>query len=766
MADPASGVVEPAGPGDAAPSIQIEHAADAAAPATQPAPDKTSGHAPYDDSLAPIKPEFRVENQVQPTDAPPAGSAATPVVPNKSRTQDKKDRSQAKSMGVCNNFALGKCFFGDKCKFNHDIEAFLKTKAADLPGTCPFYSTNACPFGITCRYARSHSFTDELHDRMRRSADADAAAAASNTEDSPAPSSASVETVELPTPSSLEATLNIMDKPLQSLLWKNSSAAVVTVELTTPSSLEATLNIMDKPLQSLLWKNRYDFSRADAVLKDMGVRVTFRAPKPMKERGKKEAADVQPPLKKARTDEAKAEEAKPDEAMAVEAKAEEAKPDEAMAVEGKAEEGKPDEAMAVEGKAEEAKPDEVMAVEGKAEEAKPESGNTTGSVPTAEMLKENRQAHVESVLKPGEKKIFDFRGKTYLAPLTTVGNLPFRRVCKGLGVDITCGEMALATNLLQGQASEWALMKRHPCEDLFGVQVCGGFADALARTAQLIDENLEVDFVDVNMGCPIDIVCNKSAGSSLLLKPNRIEEIARAMSRNLSCPLTLKTRRGYYNDKDITHTFISKVRSWGPVALTLHGRTREQRYTKKADWSYISKCAELAAEESGLQLIGNGDIASCMIGRSALIKPRVLTEIKEQRHWDISSGERLDILKRFCSHGLEHWGADSRGVENTRRFLLEWLSYTCRYIPVGVLERVPQQMHWRPSPFVGRNDLETLMSSDGAQDWVKISEMLLGPVPAGFTFSPKHKSNAYVAPSGQGRAGGSTGTADDEQCNG
>eukprot|EP00298_Acanthocystis_sp_HF-20_P025581 c37697_g1_i1.p1 GENE.c37697_g1_i1~~c37697_g1_i1.p1 ORF type:complete len:391 (+),score=169.33 c37697_g1_i1:107-1174(+) len=347
-----------------------------------------------------------------------------------------------------------------------------------------------------------------------------------------------------------------------------------------------------------------------------------------------------------------------------------------------------------------------------------------------------------------------FKGKSYLAPLTTNGNLPFRRICKDFGVDITCSEMAMAKNLLQGHPSEWALLRRHPSENLFGVQICGCYPDMLARCCELIETTCIVDFIDINCGCPIDLVTDKGCGSALLTRPSRLEEIASICSQVLSMPLTLKLRTGWSDKEPIAHDLIPLLAQSGAAALTLHGRSRAQRYTKLADWEYVKRCSSI----SPVPLIGNGDVmsyeefhsyldnnicSSVMIGRGALVKPWIFTEIKEKKHWDISASERLDMLKKYCDYGLEHWGSDDRGVESTRSFLLEALSFFYRYVPVGLLEVAPQKINHRPPRFVGRSDTETLLASPDPTDWVKISEMFLGKVPAGFSFKPKHVSNSY-----------------------
>jgi len=355
-----------------------------------------------------------------------------------------------------------------------------------------------------------------------------------------------------------------------------------------------------------------------------------------------------------------------------------------------------------------------------------------------------------------EKKKIDFTGKTYLAPLTTVGNLPFRRICKDYGCDITCGEMAVSRCLLQGRNAEWALTQRHVSEDIFGIQIAGGWPDELSKVTELVDQFFNVDFIDINCGCPLDLMCNHGSGCKLAKNVNRLCESVKAMKKCTDIPITCKIRTGWTKNEDEAHLLIPKVIESGASLVTLHGRSRVCRYTGLARWDYIKDC--VGATGGKVPFLGNGDVfhwndfynnienygvASCMIGRGALIKPWIFEEIKEKRTIDKSSTERLDMLKTFVNYGLEHWGADKQGVANTRRFLLEWLSFLCRYIPVGIIDGSRQVMNKRPPPYFGRNELETLMASSRSDDWVKITEILLGPVPDDFNFVPKHKANAW-----------------------
>lgn len=361
--------------------------------------------------------------------------------------------------------------------------------------------------------------------------------------------------------------------------------------------------------------------------------------------------------------------------------------------------------------------------------------------------------------RPEEKKRIDFSNKLVLSPLTTVGNLPFRRICKEYGADITVGEMACTLPIVNGAMPEWALTKRHASEDVFGVQICGNNTKIVAYAAQVLSETLDVDFIDLNIGCPIDLIYKQGGGSALIRRQNVLGQMVRTCSKLLDeKPFTVKTRTGVYANDSVAHELLPKLEKWGAAAVTLHGRSREQRYTKSADWDYIEKCA---ANVKSIPVIGNGDImsfedfkrvreqaphvSSVMIGRGALIKPWIFKEIKEEAHFDISGKERFEMLQKYVNYGLLHWGSDTKGVESTRRFLLEWMSFLHRYVPYGLLVNPPQKIQQRVEhdTYLGRDDIETLMASNKSSDWVKISEMFLGKVPDGFFFIPKHKANSY-----------------------
>lgn len=612
----------------------------------------------------------------------------------KSKRQQKRERQQAKKSAenVCAAIArandVNACPYGEHCRFNHDLAAFLEQKPPDLPGVCPFLTIKkTCPFGVACRFAGTHE--------------------------------------------------------------NNAGTDVGSFDTGQLNEL----NILRKDLQKLLWKNAVFFPKADAQLQILGVLGKAKRPAPnMSLLGDAEEKSGKHNGHQPLTLEDENSAGEVDENIT-----DLGLPRGDFTIERKslAEEDDEEEALQCPKKSKTDLADKVTLMDARnmiiASELAPNDNHHDSQMKTS-----LSSDYKECLLTSREKKLVDLRGKLYVAPLTTVGNLPFRRVCKQLGADITCGEMAVCTNLLQGQASEWALLKRHSVEDVFGVQICGAHPDTVARTAEIIDRECEIDFIDINVGCPIDIIVNKGAGSCLLTKLGRFQQIIKATSASIDVPLTAKVRTGYFEGKNCVHSFIADIHKWGASAITIHGRTRQQRYSKLADWNYIYENSYLAPDS--LPVIGNGDIFSytdwnehlnasklstCMLARGVLIKPWLLTEIKEQRHWDITANERLDIMKDYVRFGLQHWGSDLKGVETTRHFLLEWLSYMHRYIPVGLLEVLPQRLNWRPPLYYGRNELETLMASESAADWVRISEMLLGAAPTNFVFTPRHKSNAY-----------------------
>ncbi len=285
-----------------------------------------------------------------------------------------------------------------------------------------------------------------------------------------------------------------------------------------------------------------------------------------------------------------------------------------------------------------------------------------------------------------------FAGKLWLAPLTFGGNLPFRRLCVELGAEITVGEMAVVRKLLRGRRGEFALLRSHPDEAFFGVQLADKKPDSLAEGARLA-ESRGAKFVDLNCGCPIDHFTRRGLGASLLRKPGRLGRLVTAMVKAVQVPVTVKVRTGWSEAKQNVSDLARACEEAGASALTIHGRTREQRYSKAADWDLIGR----VAAERGIPVVGNGDIltpyearermrragvGSVMLARGALIKPWLFREIREGKTWLPTPEERFGLIWRFVELLRDHFLDDERGRIRALGFLPWHLNFFCRYRPL------------------------------------------------------------------------------------
>lgn len=319
-----------------------------------------------------------------------------------------------------------------------------------------------------------------------------------------------------------------------------------------------------------------------------------------------------------------------------------------------------------------------------------------------------------------------------------------------MGAAITYSEMAMSHSLLQGHKPEWALLRAHSSElPTFGAQICANKADQAIRATEAITSLFPTSssrrhglaLVDLNCGCPIDLVYQAGGGSALLDQQNKLAKILKGMAYvSGTTPITCKIRMGTKDSNPTARKLIGRLIEEGDVAaITLHGRSRQQRYSRAANWTYIAEMATMikdlkkdadakadtAADKEGREkqsvfFIGNGDcyshvdyfnavdnsrVDSVMLARGALIKPWLFEEIEKGQYLDKSSSQRMEMVKDYCRYGLECWGTDEFGVATTRRFLLEWLSFTSRYVPLGILEYLPPRIQDRPPMWKGRDDV-------------------------------------------------------------